>query len=575
MFFPFSNKIKKLFNKYKKNYFSLFKNNIIQFYNHKYIIKKNSSNNKIKRKTILYNKNNNNAKSQKFIKKNINIDPLFQKDLNKSKNNYNPITIEPKMNHIKQLKINNMLYHTKKSSLNNNDDKSRIMKNINRLKTNDPNLKIDSHNHNSNRRLIKRTFYKKFSNVSPEYRNIELNINNNSLKNTIHQQKSKNLNSYSSSISIFFQTQLPESKINSIKNLVYISKNKKPRNSSKLDMFEKIKNKLINNFYLTICKCIKKYIHRIYWNILLFKLKYNKKIDSYNENKRNILKSTIVNITNKIKKKYFRKYRENILIEKIKTKLFFLTDYSRNNYSVFNSQYINSKKKEKSKTRYLFNIYKKYNIKNYFSVWKMNIYNNSYRITFPLYSTRSNYSKQNVENYIKKLMKYNKDNNIDNIKKEKKQIIYKRNSNVGKDEKITIKKNLTQSQMCIQNLISPIPTNKHMTKKYSKKKISAKSTKINNIIHHSSHSYKNETRLSSTYNKIKKLFDKINNKKLQYMFFNVWKTNVKKVFIKSSNKSLYYKTKFLKYFVLYLNFFLNDNKEIINNKILIGFYLFI
>ena len=225
IFYPFSNKIKKLFNKYKQKYFTLFKSNINQFYNKKYIIKKNSPNNKNKKKNILYNKNNKNIKSQKFIKKNINIDPLFQKDLNKSKNNYNPITIEPKMNHIKQLKINNMLYHTKKSSLNNNDDKSRIMKNINRLKTNDPNLKIDSHNHNSNRRLIKRTFYKKFSNVSPEYRNIELNINN-SLKNSIQEHKNNNLNSYSSSISIFFQTQIPESKINSINNLVYINKKK-------------------------------------------------------------------------------------------------------------------------------------------------------------------------------------------------------------------------------------------------------------------------------------------------------------------------------------------------------------
>ena len=571
LFFPFSNKIKKLFNKYKKYYFSLFKNNIKQFFTRKKNIIKGHLNNisRIKKNSILYNKNNNNHKSQKFIKKNVNITPLLTKEnnLKKNKNNYNPINASK--NDIKQLKINNIFYHTKKTSFNKNENKSKIMKNSNKLKTNDSNLKIENYNHITNRRLIKRTFYKKFNNVSPEYRNIELNINN-SLKNTLYKQKNNNLNNYSSSISIFFQTQFPESRINSLKNLVYINKNKKPKNSIKLDMFEKIKNKLFNNFYLTICKCIKKTIYRFYWNKLLLKLKQIKIIASYNEKKINILKSIIINITNKIKKKYFRKYRENILIEKIKTKLFYLTDYSQTNCSLFNSKYIKLKNKEKSKTQKLLYIFRKYNLlkieKNYFSIWKMNIFN----IDFPLYSSRYKYSKQKMQNYIKKMINYN----IDDMKKENQQIIYKRNKNyIPKDERIPIKKNMTQSNLYIKNYISP----KNEKSQNYKKKISNKSIKLNSIIHQSKQNQScnnvNENKLFSS-NKIKEIFDEINNKNLQYIFFNLWKKKIKKKIIKK-NKSSFNRNIFLKYVLLYLKYFMNANKQIINNKIKIGFYLFI
>ena len=570
LFFPFSNKIKKLFNKYKKYYFSLFKNNIKQFFTRKNIIKGHINNiNRIKKNSILYNKNNNNHKSQKFIKKNVNITPLLTKEnhLKKNKNNYNPINASK--NDIKQLKINSIFYHTKKTSFNKNENKSKIMKNSNKLKTNDFNLKIENYNHITNRRLIKRTFYKKFNNVSPEYRNIELNINN-SLKNTLYKQKNNNLNNYSSSISIFFQTQFPESRINSLKNLVYINKNKKPKNSIKLDMFEKIKNKLFNNFYLTICKCIKKTIYRFYWNKLLLKLKQIKIIASYNEKKINILKSIIINITNKIKKKYFRKYRENILIEKIKTKLFYLTDYSQTNCSLFNSKYIKLKNKEKSKTQKLLYIFRKYNLlkieKNYFSIWKMNIFN----IDFPLYSSRYKYSKQKMQNYIKKMINYN----IDDMKKENQQIIYKRNNNyIPKDERIPIKKNMTQSNLYIKNYISP----KNEKSQNYKKKISNKSIKLNSIIHQSKQNQScnnvNENKLFSS-NKIKEIFDEINNKNLLYTFFNLWKKKIKKKIIKK-NKSSFNRNIFLKYVLLYLKYFMNANKQIINNKIKIGFYLFI
>ena len=443
------------------------------------------------------------------------------------------------------------------------------MKNSNKLKTNDSNLKIENYNHITNRRLIKRTFYKKFNNVSPENRNIELNINN-SLKNTLYKQKNNNLNNYSSSISIFFQTQFPESRINSLKNLVYINKNKKSKNSIKLDMFEKIKNKLFNNFYLTICKCIKKTIYRFYWNKLLLKVKQIKIIASYNEKKINILKSIIINITNKIKKKYFRKYRENILIEKIKTKLFYLTDYSQTNCSLFNSKYIKLKNKEKSKTQKLLYIFRKYNLlkieKNYFSIWKMNLFN----IDFPLYSSRYKYSKQKMQNYIKKMINYN----IDDMKKENQQIIYKRNNNyIPKDERIPIKKNMTQSNLYIKNYISP----KNEKFQNYKKKISNKSIKLNSIIHQSKQNQScnnvNENKLFSS-NKIKEIFDEINNKNLQYIFFNLWKKKIKKKIIKK-NKSSFNRNIFLKYVLLYLKYFMNENKQIINNKIKIGFYLFI
>ena len=54
----------------------------------------------------------------------------------------------------------------------------------------------------------------------------------------------------------------------------------------------------------------------------------------------------------------------------------------------------------------------------------------------------------------------------------------------------------------------------------------------------------------------------------------MWKKKIKKKIIKK-NKSSFNRNIFLKYVLLYLKYFMNANKQIINNKIKIGFYLFI
>ena len=132
---------------------------------------------------------------------------------------------------------------------------------------------------------------------------------------------------------------------------------------------------------------------------------------------------------------------------------------------------------------------------------------------------------------------------------------------------------MTQSNLYIKNYISP----KNEKSQNYKKKISNKSIKLNSIIHQSKQNQScnnvNENKLFSS-NKIKEIFDEINNKNLQYIFFNLWKKKIKKKIIKK-NKSSFNRNIFLKYVLLYLKYFMNANKQIINNKIKIGFYLFI
>ena len=579
LFIPFINKIKKGFNNHKKKYFLTFKKNInkyfIKYSNNKNISYNNNNNNKIKKKTVLYSKNDNNIKKGKFMKKYITTAPLLNKDINlKKKINVREKKYEPKINDIRKIKIDNIFYQKKKLSFNKYEgDNNKILLNDN--KRNISNFNLKKYNYNlPNKRLIKRTSYKRFYNVSPDYRNIELNINN-SCKNSIYEQRN-NLNNYSSSISIFFQTQFP--KINSLKNLVYVNKNKKPKNSIKSDIFEKIKIKIFNNFYLTLYKCIKKSILRFYWNKLLYKLKQkqNNAITLYNLKKRNILKSIIINITNKIKKHYFRKYRENILVEKIKKKLFYLTDYSRTKSNIF---HLNNKNNV-NRSQKLKDIFLKYKQKSiiyhYFSNWKMKIYYNFIQIDFPLSSTRSKYSKQNI-NYINKIINSDIDEFKESNKKQQQKLIYKKNSSnyFRKNESSPLNKYITQSQSYANDFFSPYDNNdnNHFTK-YNKKFLTNQNSLINNRNQKSNYFYSKKI---FPKNKLRRIIDNINIKKEKYKFFNLWKTklNNKRKYIKVNNRFSFLKNKFLKYFLVALKFFLQKEKGKISNKNSKGLALFI
>ena len=55
----------------------------------------------------------------------------------------------------------------------------------------------------------------------------------------------------------------------------------------------------------------------------------------------------------------------------------------------------------------------------------------------------------------------------------------------------------------------------------NKKIITNKSSKIINVTHYSNTSFNHDNA-----NKMKKMLDKINNKNLQYLFFNFWKTKI-------------------------------------------------
>jgi hypothetical protein len=88
-----------------------------------------------------------------------------------------------------------------------------------------------------------------------------------------------------------------------------------------------------------------------------------------------------------------RKYRENVLIEKIKLKLFNLTDYEKSNNSNRELKVLNI---NNNKTQKLFDIYSKYGdlniIKKYFSVWKKNIFDDIQECYYT--SSRDNNSKK-------------------------------------------------------------------------------------------------------------------------------------------------------------------------------------
>ena len=558
----FINKIKKIFDKYKKQYFLLFTKNINQYYIKNQNIKTDRI---IKINKILY-------KNEKKMKKNITT-PLLNKG---QKMNNNEKKIDSTISEIKRIKIDNIFCHKKKFLYNKSQNNNKYIINVNKSKLSNSCIKNFNNNNNNlnKKRLIKRTSFKKFNNASPNLRNIELNINKSS-KNSLYENRN-NLNNYSSNIPIFFQTQFPDNKSYSLKNLVYVNKNKNKKHNIKEDLFKKIRIKIFNNFYLTLYKCVKKSVYRFYWNELCLQIEKNKLFFEFLKKRNYILKSLINNITNKIKKKYFRKYRENILVEIIKAKLFYLTDYSRNENNIFYTRYTNLLNQYKNRAQKLLEIYLKYNekflLKKYFSIWKINIYNNIIRIEFPLSSARSKYSKPNLKNCIKKIINYNIKEYNESNKKGEQYLIYKKNiknNYMGKYERIPIKKNYIQNQSFAFTFYSPY-------NKYNKKNINNPNT-IFNGFHKSNYNEKKNSLKNEITNKIKIIFDKINNKNLKNKYFNSWRTkrNIQKKYIKVNYRLFYFKYKFLKYFLLSLNNFFQNNNFKINNINKIGLSLFI
>jgi hypothetical protein len=418
------------------------------------------------------------------------------------------------------------------------------------------NLNNIDYNNISNRRVIKRTTFKKFNNISPDFRNIQLNIKN-SLKKSLMEQNN-NLNNYSSSVSIFFQTQLPEIKKNAFKNFVYISKNKKTKNNPKNEMLERIKNKIINNFYITLCKCIKKSIYKYYLHHFVFYLKYNRNCILKNEKITNFLKNIIIKREKNIKKYYLRKYRENVLIEKIKLKLFNLTDYEKSNNSNRELKVLNI---NNNKTQKLFDIYSKYGdlniIKKYFSVWKKNIFDDIQECYYT--SSRDNNSKKNMKGYIKKMINYTINDSKSN---EQRQIIYiKYNNCLRKNER-------SHTNNKKSGLKNQSYSNNCLIQKYNKKIIINKNMKINNMNHY----------INDNYNLyyFNQLLEKINTKNIINKWFYLWieKINMIRNINNKKGKKFICKNKFLKYFLLTLAF-INKKEKIIDNKIIIGTTMFI
>ena len=563
LIFPFVGKINKFINKFKKIYFNDFKLIIKKYFFKKKLNNRNFPvNNKIKKGSALSKKNNKFIKSENYLYKNniINLATSTNKEVNSKKNiNNKEIKNENIVNDAKSLKINNIFYHKKKPPYDKNKIQSKIVKNIIKQKNSDSSI-LNKNNINniflSNKRIIKRKSYKKFYNISPEYRNIELNINNSIKKSfqNIHLNKDKN-------------NRLADRNINSLQNLVYINKIKKSKNNVRDDMFEKIKNKIFNNFYLTLIRCIKKTIYKYYF----YKLKSNENYSSNFEKK----KKALTNIINKIRKKfiknYFRKYRENILVEKIKTKYFNFSDFSTSKPSSCNSGLNTIIYSNNNKFQKLYDILIKFQrkklINKYFSIWKMIIYNNNLiKVNFPKSSSRRKLSSNNSKSYVKKMITH-KTEGFKDININQKILLTKDNNFLNKFTKSPTNAYLAKTYQNIKK--SPSPNNKIAFAKYNKKIDSNQNLKSNGNLYsnYSKYFYFSQNDLSFL-NKLKLIFDKINNKNSIYIYFNIWKS-------KSINKAIYNKTKFFKFFLLFLKSFLNEDKSKIKNIIRIGMSMFI
>ena len=564
LIFPFVGKINKFINKYKKIYFNDFKLIIKRYFFQKKVNNKNFTvNNRIKKGSVLPKKINKFIKIENYLCKNnvFNLATSGNKDVNSKKNILNKeIKNDYKINDIKNLKINNIFYHKKKPPYDKNKIQSKIVKNITKQKNSDSSI-LNKNNINniflSNKRIIKRKSYKKFYNISPEYRNIELNINNSIKKSlqSIYLNKDKN-------------THFKERNVNSLQNLVYINKIKKPTNNIKDDMFEKIKNKIFNNFYLTFIRCIKKSIYKYYFH----KLKNNENYSSNFEKKKKALRNIINKIRKKGIKNYFRKYRENILVEKIKTKYLNFSDFSISKPSSCNSGLNTISSSNNTKFQKIYDILLKFQrkklINKYFSIWKMIIYNNLIKVNLPKSSSRRKLSSNNSQSYIKKMISHKTEDFKDiNININRKVLITKDNTCLINYTKSPTNVYLAKTHQIIKESLSP--NNKIIFTKNNNKKSSNQISKSNGNFYsnYTKYFYFSQNELSFL-NNLKLIFEKINNKNLIYKYFNIWKS-------KSTNIIIYNKTKFIKFFLLFLKAFLNEAKPKMKNIIRIGMSMFI
>ena len=562
LIFPFVGKINQFINKYKKIYFTDFKLIIKRYFFQKKVSNKHFPvNNKIKKGNALPKKSNKFIKSENYLYKNniFNLTQSISKEVNPKKNIYNKeINNDSKINDIKSLKINKIFYHKKKPPYDKNKIQSKIRKNIIKQKNSDSSI-LNKNNINniflSNKRIIKRKSYKKFYNISPEYRNIELNINN-SIKNplqSMYLNKDKN-------------TQFQERNLNSMQNLVYINKIKKPKNKIRDDKFEKIKHKIFNNFYLTLIRCIKKSIYKNYFH----KLKKNENLSSNFDKKKKALRNIINKISKKGIKNYFRKYRENILVEKIKTKYLNFSDFSMSKPSSWNSVLNTISSSNNTKFQKIYDILNKFQrkkiTKKYFSIWKMIIHYNLIKVNLPKSSSRRKLSSNNSQSYIKKMISH-KTEDFKDININQKILLTKENNFPIKYTKSPTNACLPKTHQIIKKSTSP--KKKITFTKYNKRMTSNKDLISNENFYSNYDKYFHfsQNKLSFLSN-LKFIFEKINNKNLIYIYFNIWKS-------KSTNLIEYNKIKFFKFFLLFLKAFLNEVKPKIKNIVRIGMSMFI
>lgn len=563
--FPFVDKINNFINKFKKIYFNDFKLIIKRYFFQKKVSNKRFPvNNKIKKGNVLPKKSNKFIKSENYLYKNnniINLTTSVNKEVISKKNIYNRESKnDNKANEIKSLKINNIFYYKKKPSYDKNKIQSKVVKNAIKLKNSDSSI-INKNNINniflSNKRIIKRKSYKKFYNISPEYRNIELNINNSIKKSlqSIHLNKDKNKNN-----------QIQDKNINSFQRLVYVNKIKKPKNNIRDDIFEKIKNKIFKNFFLTFSRCIKKSIYKYYFH----KLKNNKNKSTNFEKKKKALKNIINKIRAKRIKNYFRKYREYILVEKIKTKYLNFSDFSLSKPSSCNSGLNTISSNNYTKIQKLCDIALKLQgkklINKYFSIWKMIINNFIIKVNLPKSSSRRKLSPNNKQSYIKKMISH-KTEDFKDINISQKILLINNNNYLINHKKSPTNEYIAKTHRIIKK--SPSPNNKITFTKYNKKMISNQKIKQNDNFNSNfgRYFYFSQNELSFL-NKLKLIFDKINRKNVLYIYFNIWKS-------KSTHKTIYNKNQFFKFFLLFLKDFSKNGKPKMKSIIRVGMSMFI
>jgi hypothetical protein len=196
----------------------------------------------------------------------------------------------------------------------------------------------------------------------------------------------------------------------------------------------------------------------------------------------------------------------------------------------------------------------------------MIIHNNLIKVILPKSSSRRKLSSNNSQSYIKKMISH-KTEDFKDININQKILLTKENNFPIKYTKSPTNACLPKTHQIIKKSTSP--KKKITFTKYNKRMTSNKDLISNENFYSNYDKYFHfsQNKLSFLSN-LKFIFEKINNKNLIYIYFNIWKS-------KSTNLIEYNKIKFFKFFLLFLKAFLNEVKPKIKNIIRIGMSMFI